>query len=61
MANKEKPLKVFAIEDNGGEKKYWHEVGVAFRNKDNSLNVKLYMLPLLRLDRRDDGLHNALA
>ena len=26
MAEKERPLKVFAIEDNGGEKKYWHEV-----------------------------------
>ena len=30
MAEREKPLKVFAIEDNGGDKKYWHEVGVAY-------------------------------
>jgi hypothetical protein len=42
----DKPLKVYAIEDNGGDRKYWREVGVAFRNKDGSLNLKLYMLPL---------------
>jgi hypothetical protein len=53
MAEGNTPLKVFAIEDNGGEKKYWHEVGVAFKNKDGSLNVKLYMLPLLRLQIRE--------
>jgi hypothetical protein len=49
----DKPLKVFAIEDNGGEKKYWHEVGVAFRNQDGSLNVKLYFQPLLKLQIRE--------
>ncbi len=53
MAQGDKPLRVFAIEDNGGDKKYWHEVGVAFRNRDNSLNVKLYMLPLLKLQIRE--------
>ncbi len=53
MAKGDKPLKVFAIEDNGGEKKYWHEVGVAFENQDGSLNVKLYMLPLLKLQIRE--------
>lgn len=46
----DKPLKVYAIEDNGGDKKYWHEVGVAFKNRDGSLNVKLYMLPLRNLN-----------
>jgi hypothetical protein len=51
----DKPLKVFAIEDNGGDKKYWHEIGIAWRNKDNSLNVKLYMLPLLKLNIREQG------
>jgi hypothetical protein len=51
----EKPLKVYAIEDNGGDKKYWREVGVAFRNKDNSLSVKLYMLPLLKLNIREQN------
>jgi hypothetical protein len=55
MPEKEQPLSVFAIEDNGGEKKYWHEVGVAFKNRDGSLNVKLYMLPLLRLQIRERG------
>jgi hypothetical protein len=53
MADKQTPLTVFAIEDNGGDKKYWHEVGVAFRNQDRSLNVKLYMLPLLKLQIRE--------
>ena len=50
-----KPLKVYAIEDNGPDKKYWREVGVAFRNKDNSLSVKLYMLPFLKLNIREQG------
>ena len=55
MPDENKPLVVYAIEDNGGEKKYWHQVGVAFRNQDNSLNVKLYMLPLLKLQIREDS------
>jgi hypothetical protein len=49
----DKPLVVYAIEDNGGEKRYWHEVGVAFRNADDSLNVKLYFQPLLKLQIRE--------
>jgi len=49
----DKPLKVYAIEDNGGDKKYWREVGVAFRNQDGSLNLKLYMMPLLKLNIRE--------
>jgi hypothetical protein len=51
----DKPLKVYAIEDNGGDRKYWREVGVAFRNKDGSLNLKLYMLPLLNLNIREQN------
>lgn len=51
----DKPLKVFAIEDNGGDRKYWHEIGVAFKNQDGSLNVKLYMLPLLKLNIREQN------
>jgi len=50
---KRKPLKVFAIEDNGSDRKYWHEVGIAWVNSDKSLNVKLYMLPLLHLQIRE--------
>jgi hypothetical protein len=50
----DKPLKVYAIEDNGGGgKSYWREIGVAFRNADNSLNVKLYMMPLLKIQIRE--------
>jgi hypothetical protein len=44
-------LSVFAIEENGG-KTFWHEVGVAFVNKDASLNVKLYFAPGLQLQIR---------
>lgn len=51
----DKPLKVYAIEDNGPDKKYWREVGVAFKCNDGSLNVKLYMLPLLKLNIREQG------
>jgi hypothetical protein len=50
----DKPLKVYAIEDNGGDRKYWREVGVAFRNKDGSLNLKLYMLPLLNIREQNE-------
>ncbi len=53
MPEGNQPLKVYAIEDNGPDKKYWREVGVAFRNRDGSINVKLYMLPLLQLQIRE--------
>lgn len=51
----EKPLVVYAIEDNGGAKRYWHEIGCAFRCNDGSLNLKLYMLPLLKMNIRERG------
>jgi hypothetical protein len=51
----DKPLKVYAIEDNGPDKKYWREVGVAFKCNDGSFNVKLYMLPLLKLNIREQS------
>lgn len=47
------PLVVYAIEENGEKKSYWREVGVAFRNADDSLNVKLYMMPFLKLQIRE--------
>ena len=51
----DKPLKVYAIEKNAGtEKNYWHEIGIAWRNRDGSLNLKLYMMPLLSLNIRED-------
>lgn len=50
----DKPLKVYAIEeDGGGGKSYWREVGVCFKNRDGSLNLKLYMMPLLKLQIRE--------
>jgi hypothetical protein len=47
------PLIVYAIEDNGGDRKSWREIGVAFRCAHQSLNVKLYMLPLLKINIRE--------
>ena len=52
MPEKKQAWKIFAIEDNGGDKKYWREVGVAFKNADNSYNLKLYMSPGLNLQLR---------
>lgn len=48
-----KPWKVYAIEDNGGDKKYWREVGCGWPNSDGSFNLKLYMMPLLKLQLRE--------
>jgi len=43
---------VFVIEKNG-DKSYWHRAGVAFLNKDNSLNVKLDLFPGVQIQIRD--------
>jgi hypothetical protein len=43
---------VLVIEEDG-DKTYWRNVGVAFVNKDGSLNVKLYMFPGLKLQIRE--------
>lgn len=51
----DKPLKVYAIEDNGGDRKYWREIGCAWKNKDGSYNLKLYMMPLLNLNMREQN------
>lgn len=42
---------VFVI-DNEGDREYWRQVGVAFVNKDGSLNLKLYMMPTLKMQIR---------
>ena len=34
------------VENPNGNKDFWIRVGVAFENKDGSLNVKLNCLPL---------------
>lgn len=48
MENKKQNIKdVFIInEENSKEKSRWIKIGVAFTNKDNSLNVTLNSLPL---------------
>jgi len=43
---------VFVIEKNG-DKSYWHRCGVAFVNKDGSLNLKLDLFPGVQLQVRD--------
>ena len=48
-----KPKKdVFVIRQNG-ERKYWTRCGVAFPNKDGSLNVRIDLLPNVQLQIRD--------
>ena len=46
MSNGTKTLKVYNIIENGNGTNYWQLVGVAFINKDQSINVKLNCLPL---------------
>lgn len=45
---------VYVIQEDG-ERKYWHRCGVAFENKDHSLNLKLDMFPDLQLQVRDQS------
>jgi len=40
-------MDVFTILDSGDDKPgFWHKIGVAWKNRDGSLNVKLNSLPL---------------
>lgn len=48
-----KLVKNVYIIDEQGENTYWREVGVAFENKDGSINVKLHWFPNLQLQIRD--------
>jgi len=45
-SNSKKAKAVFTISSNGEGKKFWHRIGVAFVNKDESLTVKLDALPV---------------
>ncbi len=45
-SNSKKAKAVFTITSNGEGKKFWHRIGVAFVNKDDSLTVKLDALPV---------------
>ena len=51
-----KPMKVYTIIDRGhGKKSFWNAIGIAYRNKDNSINVVLNALPTNgTLNIRDD-------
>jgi hypothetical protein len=46
---------VFVIQTDPDDenKSYWHRCGVAFVNKDGSLNVKLDLFPNVSLQIRD--------
>ena len=48
MANGTKTLRVYNIIENtnNNEKNYWQPIGIAFINRDGSINVKLNSLPL---------------
>lgn len=37
---------VYVITQNKEGKNFWHKIGVAFENRDGSLNVKLHALPI---------------
>ena len=47
MASKENgnPMAVFAITERG-DKSYWTKIGVAFENRDGSVNVQLEAFPV---------------
>lgn len=50
-----KVKEVFVIQEDAKDetKKYWHRCGVAFENKDGSLNLKLDLFPNVALQIRD--------
>ena len=60
-SNSNKPLKVLNIRERGeGKKAFWQEIGVAFTNRDGSINVVLNCLPLdgklqIREQQREPG------
>jgi hypothetical protein len=53
MPEKKAVKDVFVIEEGSDDKKYWRQVGVAFINKDDSLNLKLYLFPGVQFQIRD--------
>jgi hypothetical protein len=48
-----KPKIVYVIQEGAGDQRFWNRCGVAFVNRDNSLNLKLDMFPNLQLQVRD--------
>lgn len=53
MPEKKKVFDVFAVEEGSNNQTYWRNVGVAFQNRDDSFNIKLYMFPGLQLQLRE--------
>lgn len=41
-----KPMKVVYVITERGEKSYWTRIGVAYTNRDGSLNIKLDAVPV---------------
>lgn len=41
-----KRYQAYVIAEGKDEKKYWREIGVAFENRDGSINVKLDAFPV---------------
>ena len=50
-----KVREVFVIQQDAQDedKKYWHRCGVAFENRDGSLNLKLDLFPGLQMQVRE--------
>ena len=48
-------LEVFVIQPNPNDSKksFWHRCGVAFTNRDGSINLKLDLFPNLQLQIRE--------
>jgi hypothetical protein len=54
---------VYSIIEREGKKPFWQKVGVAFENKDGSLNVILNCIPLdgklhIRDENKKEGQYN---
>jgi hypothetical protein len=45
MSNNKEPKVIYTIVRNG-KQTYWHRIGSAFVNKDGSLNLILFALPV---------------
>jgi hypothetical protein len=50
-----KTKEVFVIQPDANDEKksYWHRCGVAFENRDGSLNLKLDLFPNVQLQVRE--------
>lgn len=49
-------LKIYVIHERDGQK-HWRTCGVAFQNRDGSINLKLDLFPDLSLQVREDAEH----